>query len=103
MAWGIQTWDANGVPNNYGIKPTMVLSRVNVSNGQVSGSWAFTIESGYQLRYLQCPFQSVNSADRRKINFSGGTASLSNATSSDYTENTEPAVAGMIIFYQEKI
>ncbi|EBU7538791.1 hypothetical protein DK055_14595 [Salmonella enterica subsp. salamae serovar Sofia] len=103
MAWGVQTWDDNGVPNNYGIKPTMVLSRVNVSNGQVSGSWSFTIESGYQLRYLQCPFQSVNSASRRRINFSGGTASLSSAASSDYTENTEPAVAGMIIFYQEKI
>ena len=34
MAWGIQTWDANGIPNNYGIKPVSVVGRIQLSEGQ---------------------------------------------------------------------
>jgi hypothetical protein len=34
MTWGIQTWDANGNPNNYGIKPVSVVGRIQLSKGR---------------------------------------------------------------------
>ncbi|ENB6636648.1 hypothetical protein ABH584_002874, partial [Enterobacter hormaechei] len=51
MAWGIQTWDANGIPNNYGIKPVSVVGRVQLSEGQTSGSWSFTIPAGMKVGF----------------------------------------------------
>lgn len=38
MVWGIQTWDVNGIPNNYGIKPVSVVGMVSLAEGQASGS-----------------------------------------------------------------
>ncbi len=46
MARGIQTWDANGNPNNYGIKPVSVVGRVQLSEGQTSGSWSLPFRQG---------------------------------------------------------
>ena len=40
MAYGIQTWDASGKPNNYGIKPVSVVGRIQLAAGQTSGSWS---------------------------------------------------------------
>lgn len=39
MSWGIQTWDANGVPNNYGIKPVSVVGIIDLALGQKTGSY----------------------------------------------------------------
>ncbi|WP_410690010.1 hypothetical protein [Citrobacter freundii] len=41
MTWGIQTWDANGVPNNYGIKPVTVVGIIDLALGQKTGSYQF--------------------------------------------------------------
>ena len=43
MEWGVQTWNANGVPNNYGIKPVSVYGTQVLANGQKSGSWTVSV------------------------------------------------------------
>ena len=51
MAYGIQTWDASGNPNNYGIKPVSVVGRIQLAAGQNSGSWSFTVPSGMKVGF----------------------------------------------------
>lgn len=102
MAWGIQTWDANGVKNNYGIKPTMVLGRATVTSFSQSGTWSFAIRSGYVLKYVQAPLENVNTGLRRKFTVSGGKITCSPAGTGQYEINTEPAIAAVLVFYQEK-
>ena len=47
MTWGIQTWDASGVPNNYGIKPVTVVGIIDLA--------LFFINIDYSV-YHSCPF-----------------------------------------------
>ncbi|WP_162897211.1 hypothetical protein [Klebsiella pneumoniae] len=43
MAFGYNAWDANGVPNNYGIKPVSVTGFFFIDVNQKSGQWEFSI------------------------------------------------------------
>lgn len=43
---GIQTWDANGVPNNYGIKPISVVGIIDLLVDQKTGSYSFNFGTG---------------------------------------------------------
>lgn len=50
--YGIATYDANGKYNNYGIKPVSVVGTIDLADGQVSGSWAFTVPSGKRVGFV---------------------------------------------------
>lgn len=52
MSWGIQTWDASGSPNNYGIKPVSVVGRIPLAAGQNSGAWSFSLPQGLKWGLL---------------------------------------------------
>ncbi|MFJ5982931.1 hypothetical protein [Enterobacter cancerogenus] len=80
MAWGIQTWDANGIPNNYGIKPVSVVGRIQLSEGQTSGSWSFTIPAGMKVGFVVSLDKGAVSVGRRIV-ASGNTITLSAASS----------------------
>lgn len=80
MAWGIQTWDANGIPNNYGIKPVSVVGRIQLSEGQTSGSWSFTIPAGMKVGFVASLDKGAVSVGRRIV-ASGNTITLSAASS----------------------
>lgn len=80
MAWGIQTWDANGNPNNYGIKPVSVVGRIQLSEGQTSGSWSFTIPAGMKVGFAVSLDKGAVSVGRRIV-ASGNTITLSAASS----------------------
>lgn len=80
MDWGIQTWDANGVPNNYGIKPVSVVGRIPLSEGQNSGSWSFTIPAGMKVGFAISLDKGAVSVGRRIV-ASGNTITLSAASS----------------------
>jgi hypothetical protein len=80
MDWGIQTWDANGVPNNYGIKPVSVVGRIPLSEGQNSGSWSFTIPAGMKVGFAVTLDKGAVSVGRRIV-ASGNTITLSAASS----------------------
>lgn len=80
MDWGIQTWDANGVPNNYGIKPVSVVGRIPLSEGQNSGSWSFAIPAGMKVGFAVTLDKGAVSVGRRIV-ASGNTITLSAASS----------------------
>lgn len=80
MDWGIQTWDADGVPNNYGIKPVSVVGRIPLSVGQNSGSWSFTIPAGMKVGFAVTLDKGAVSVGRRIV-ASGNTITLSAASS----------------------
>ena len=67
MAYGIQTWDASGKPNNYGIKPVSVVGRIQLAAGQTSGSWSFTAPSGMHVGCVLSPDDGGNSVGRRIV------------------------------------
>lgn len=79
MAWGIQTWDANGIPNNYGIKPVSVVGRIQLSEGQTSGSWSFTVPAGMKVGFVVSLDKGAVSVGRR-ISANGNTITLSIAS-----------------------
>lgn len=99
MSWGIQTWDANGNQNNYGLVPVSMLGFFSVTNGQQSGSASYTLPSGFVMEILQVSSDAAYTTTRRKINISGGSVSISSVSDTDFGANTYPAVAGFIIAY----
>lgn len=52
MSWGIQTWDASGSPNNYGIKPVSVVGSIPLAAGQNSGAWSFSLPQGFKVGFV---------------------------------------------------
>jgi len=99
MAFGIQTWDAAGRPNNYGIKPVSVVGRIPLSQGQTSGSWSFTIPAGMKLGFAVSLDKGAVSVGRR-IAASGNTISLSGASSVGV--GNYPASECELIVFMEK-
>jgi len=100
MSWGIQTWDASGNLNNYGLVPISVLGFFPVTNGQQSGSATYTVPTGFIMEVLQICADTAYTTKRRKITVSGGTVTLSAASSdTDFGAGTFPAIGGFIIAY----
>ncbi|HAW7887468.1 TPA: hypothetical protein JLN09_003848 [Escherichia coli] len=99
MAFGIQTWDAAGRPNNYGIKPVSVVGRIPLSQGQTSGSWSFTLPAGMKVGFaISLDKGAVNVG--RRIVASGNTISLSAASSVGV--GNYPASECELIVFMEK-
>lgn len=80
MSWGIQTWDASGVPNNYGIKPVSVVASIPLSAGQNSGSWSFTVPTGFKVGFVVSLDEGGTSVGR-KIVASANTITVTPASS----------------------
>lgn len=99
MAWGIQTWDENGIPNNYGIKPVSVVGRIQLSQGQNSGSWSFNIPAGMKVGFaISLDYGAVNVG--RRIVANGNTISLSAASNTGV--GNYPASQCELIVFMEK-
>ena len=99
MAWGIQTWDANGIPNNYGIKPVSVVGMVSLAEGQASGSWSFPVPAGFRLGYV-VSLDNGGTKVGRHIVASGNTISLSPA--SEVGPGNYPASACELVIFMER-
>lgn len=99
MAWGIQTWDGNGVPNNYGIKPVSVVGRIPLSEGQASGSWSFTVPAGMKVGFAISLDKGAVSVGRRIV-ANGNTITLSAASSVGV--GNYPASECELIVFMEK-
>ncbi|QCW18516.1 outer membrane protein [Escherichia phage vB_EcoS_W011D] len=100
MAYGISTWDANGVYNNYGIKPVSVISNIPLASGQTSGQWSFNVPAGKKLGYvvgLDAGGQQVG----RRIEISGNSIIIHPATTSELGYNYYPASQCELIVYLE--
>ncbi|MFS9773741.1 hypothetical protein U0Y97_23385 [Enterobacter chuandaensis] len=99
MTWGIQTWDANGNPNNYGIKPVSVVGRIPLSEGQNSGSWSFAIPAGMKVGFVVSLDKGAVSVGRRIV-ASRNTITLSAASSVGI--GNYPASECELVVYVEK-
>lgn len=80
MAFGIQTWSANGVPNNYGIKPVSVIGRITLTAGQNTGSWSFVVPAGMKVGFVVSLDRGGDSVGRRIV-ASGNNITVSAASS----------------------
>ena len=107
MAWGVQTWDANGNPNNYGIKPVSVYGRQLLTDGQNSGTWTIPVPSGLRLNF----YHVLNNSDtlsggmgsgRRRVKVSGNTLTVSAAGDTEYAADTFQAGRAFLIITIEK-
>lgn len=102
MAWGFQTWDANGKPNNYGLVPITVVGRLQMAFEQVTGSAVFAVPAGYVLDYIQSPSSYGYTQVRRAVNISGGNVTITSAPQTSFGIGTESAQPGFIVFYLRK-
>ncbi|WP_182928643.1 hypothetical protein [Klebsiella sp. WP3-W18-ESBL-02] len=107
MSWGVQTWDANGVPNNYGIKPVSVYGTILLSDGQKTGSWSITVPAGLRLNYYHVANTSETSNvglgnGRRRITVSGNSIIVSSAGDTEYAADTYQAARAFLVITIEK-
>ncbi|WP_034913067.1 hypothetical protein [Erwinia sp. 9145] len=99
MAWGVQTWDAAGKPNNYGLVPVSLLSQISLDTAQVSGSWSFNVPAGYRLDYIHIPKIFAYTTTRRLITVNGSSITLSSAEQSNYGFGSEFAHAAFLVVF----
>ncbi|MCS3602754.1 hypothetical protein M2371_001963 [Buttiauxella sp. BIGb0471] len=102
MAWGFQTWDAKGKPNNYGLVPVTVVGQFAVALDQVTGSATYSVPAGHVLDYIHSPRAFFPTTKRRIITIRGGTVTLSQGGDTSYGIGSESAQAAMIVVYVRK-
>ncbi len=68
--YGVQTWDASGKVNNYGIKPVSVCGYLQLAVNQKTGSYSVTLPPGCKLTYFQVMNDDKWGTGRRKITIS---------------------------------
>ena len=56
---GVQMWDKNVNPNNYGIKPVSVYGSQLLANGQKSATWTVSVPAGLRLNF----YHVLNNSD----------------------------------------
>ncbi|TYF78441.1 hypothetical protein DJ539_00580 [Enterobacter hormaechei] len=100
--YGVQTWDASGKVNNYGVKPVSVCGYLQLAQNQKTGSYTVALPPGCRLTCFQVMNGDQFGTSRRKITISGGTATVSAAGDTDYSAGTEPAAAAYLIFQIER-
>lgn len=99
MSFGIQTWDVNGKPNNYGLVPVSVVGFFPVAQNQQSGSVSFPVPAGFVMDVLQAFSGETYTNIRRTVTVSGGNITVGAAGDADFGANTYPALAGHIIAF----
>lgn len=51
--YGVQTWDASGNVNNYGVKPVSVCGYLQLAQNQKTGSYTVALPPGCRLTYFR--------------------------------------------------
>jgi hypothetical protein len=69
--YGVQTWDASGKVNNYGIKPVSVSGTLQLAVNQKTGSYSVPLPPGCKLTYFQIMNDDQWGTGRRKVTISG--------------------------------
>ena len=98
--WGFQSWDANGVPNNYGIKPVSVISNITLSNGQKSGSYSFNVPDGYRLGFVYVPLGADTYIQGRRIISISGNSIIISAGTDNSLNQYQSGAANLTVFLE---
>lgn len=99
MQWGVQTWDGNGRPNNYGVRPVSVLGMISLSSGQTSGTYQFQVPDGYKIGFTQSLAGSSVGIGRR-ITKSVNSINISPATAAG-PDNYSASEITLIVFMEK--
>lgn len=101
---GFATWDANGIPNNYGVKPISLVGKIDLSEGQKNGTYPFTVPSGFKLGYLVglAPSFDDYQAGRRTITASGNSIIIGSAGDNSIGTNVYVADKAQVVVFLEK-
>lgn len=86
MAYGFDSFDSNGISNNYGIVPISVLGMITLSSGQ-TGSWSFNPPSGYGIGYEFTSTENNYETTSRFVTDSGGSLTVSSSGSGKIIPN----------------
>lgn len=103
MAWGFQSWDGNGNPNNYGIVPVSVAGVIRLAAGQQSGSYAFTVSPGYAIQFTVGFTPNTYNAARRRIYISGASIIIDAAANGSLGGDVYQADVADVIVYVVKV
>lgn len=100
MDWGVQTWDANGIPNNYGIKPVSVIGFIPLAAGQNSGTYTFSnVPAGMKVGFALTLETGSSASVGRRIVASGNTITIS-AASTNGLGNYPSNAVDMIVYLE---
>jgi len=98
--FGVMTWDANGVPNNYGIKPVSVIQIIHLSSGQNSGTYTFSnIPAGMKVGFVMTLENGNSPSVGRRVVASGNTITISPASTAGW-ENYTANEVDMVVFVE---
>lgn len=97
--WGFGTWDPQGRDTNTAIVRVLVAGTMVVANGQKSGSFSFSVPSGYRLDYTFQANMDSSPRGRRRITISGNNVNLSDVGDTDFSTGTLQAYAGTFLFF----
>lgn len=97
MAYGFQSWDANGNPNNYGIVPVSVAGYIALAQGQKSGTWSYNVPPGLRLSFFWVANQDQYGVSKRRITVSGNQIVVSDAPDNALESGVYPATQGFIV------
>ena len=101
-AWGIKTWDANGIPNNYGLVPITVIGSIPVGTGQVTGGLYYDAPAGFVLDFIWTSTETIFNPSRRRVSVTGNSITISPAANGDYSAGAYPADGGWLIGFIRK-
>ena len=102
--FGFASWDANGVPNNYGIKPVSVVGIIDLALGQKTGSYQFNLEPGLKVGFAVGTMEdkgSISYTDIRSIIASGNTITIQPSGGDGI--NDYPAMKVQLIVFAEAV
>lgn len=102
--YGVQTWDANGVVSNYGIKPVSVIGYNELAKNQQVASFTYVVPVGCKLNFYQVNnVENYDSNMRRRVYVSGNKIIVEAINDTTFGADTFPAVRSFIIAVAEKI
>lgn len=103
--WGFGSWNADGTPNNYGIKPISLIGKVNLSSGQKTGSYSFSVPAGFKLAFLVglAPAVDTYQPERRTININGSSLVIGSASNNSIGSNVYVADQNQVVVFLEKV
>ncbi|ELY2495264.1 MULTISPECIES: hypothetical protein [Cronobacter] len=98
--FGYASWDENGNPNNYGIKPVSVIGHIRLTNGQKSGTYSFNVPAGYKLGFIVVPAGASSYIEgRRVITISGNAIVIGGGTNNSLNQH-QAGEAHLVVFVE---
>lgn len=98
--FGFASWSENGTPNNYGIKPVTVIQSISLALNQKTGTYAFTVPSGYKLGFIFVPVGADSYVAGRRIITVSGSSIVMTAGTDNSLNQFQACQASLVVFLE---